>query len=222
MLGLGIFITSSTLWLLKTINISRPIKRLNLIFDLDNTLIMSLELRKYSRMNNLYKPDIYLTNRVVWIRPWVHQVLWIMSKFCNLYLFTRAEKQYADSVLSGFKIEHYFKKCKYKPDCGIDSKDIRCFSSSYEKLIEYYPKINKLKDRFTEKQIIKILKSIKSHNRKMEKFVSQSVLIDDQNTNNIEGQHFYHINFYHFGMSWDYQMIKLLGWICWKSIVGLN
>ena len=136
MLGLGIFITTSALWLVITKTIYRPIKRLNIIFDLDNTLIMSLDKTKYVRMNNSHKPDIDLSTRVVWLRPWVHQVLWIMNKFCNIYLFTKAEKYYADTILSGFGIEHYFKSCKYKQDCGIDNKDIRCFSSSYDKLIE--------------------------------------------------------------------------------------
>ena len=232
MLGLGIFITTSALWLVITKTIYRPIKRLNIIFDLDNTLIMSLDKTKYVRMNNSHKPDIDLSTRVVWLRPWVHQVLWIMNKFCNIYLFTKAEKYYADTILSGFGIEHYFKSCKYKQDCGIDNKDIRCFSSSYDKLIEFYAKIKFLKslieddDSLTENPKIikshkKIIKSVNLHTLKMSKFVSRTVLVDDQITNNILDQHFYHINYYQFGMIWDIEMIKLLLWVLSKSVFGL-
>ena len=55
----------------------------------------------------------------------------------------------------------------------------------------------------------------------MSKFVSRTVLVDDQITNNILDQHFYHINYYQFGMIWDIEMIKLLLWVLSKSVFGL-
>lgn len=220
MLKISLFISISTftftlVWWIISKKL-RSYQKLNIIFDLDNTLIMSLETRKYLRMKTQHKPNLFITNHVVWLRPWVREVLWLMNKFCNLYLFTRADKIYADDILLGFGIKDYFKTCKYRFDCNTHTKDIRCLSLSYEKLLEYCLKIKTPIFNKEDKKLIRL------HNSKLEKFISTAILVDDKNTNNIKGQHFYHINFYQFGMVWDWEIIKLLGWVCWKSIVGLN
>jgi len=206
MFGLIAFFSTSSFWLghIKL----RSAKRLNIIFDLDNTLIMSLEKRKYSLITHSHKPDLFLEHRVVWLRPWVRPVLWLLSKFTNLYLFTRADQAYADEILSKFKLDHFFKTCKYKPDCLIE-KNIGKFSPSYYKIIWLHknsPSID-LIDKYAEK---------------LRKFIKKSVLIDDQIKNKVKGQQFYHIEYYQFGMRWDNNLIKLLGWIGWKSIFGLQ
>ena len=221
MLGLISFCTSCTCW---TIYLKiKSIKRLNIIFDLDNTLIMSLDRKKYITMKHSHKPNIYMVGRVVWLRPWSRQVIYILSKISNLYLFTKAEQTYADSILEEVGITHYFKICKYKQDCLIN-KDIGKFSSSYKKLIDYYYKIKKLdSDHITDIEYIqnarnKVFQSIKSHSLKLSKFINETILIDDKITNKLPGQNFYHIDFFHFGMIWDIEMIKLLLWIYWKTI----
>jgi len=133
MFGLISFFSTSSFWIL-FIKIKYA-KKLNVIFDLDNTLIMSLEKRKYANIVHSHKPDLILENRVVWIRPWVRPVLYILEKFTNLYLFTHAEQTYADEILKKFGLVNYFKTCKYKPDCLID-KNIGKFSSSYNQIIK--------------------------------------------------------------------------------------
>ena len=205
-------------------------KPLNIVFDLDNTLIMSLEKRKYSQMKISNKPQIYLTNRVVWVRPWVRFVLYILNKFCNLYLFTKAEKPYADIILEQVGIGDYFISRKYNIDCinvFSDNKDIGKFSPSYKKIIGYNTKLKRL-ELFdsTDPTVVtlrsKIYSEIKTHQSKLAKFIKRTILVDNKITNKLPGQNFYHIDYYQFGMVWDISMLKLLGWIGWIRLINLT
>lgn len=208
-------------------------KLLNLVFDLDNTLIMSLEKKRYEHIKIAHKPDIILANRVVWVRPWVRSVLYLLDKFCFLYLFTKAEKTYADMILEQAGIGQYFVSRKYKTDCDniyiSEYKDIGQFSSSYTKIIDHNSKLKRLEifDFTTDKKYsvdkirLKLQSEIKKHQSKLEKFICRTTLIDDKITNRLPGQNFYHINYYHFGMIWDIEMLKLLGWVGWKSLINM-
>jgi hypothetical protein len=203
------------------------LKPLNIVFDLDNTLIMSLDKKKFEHMNVTHKPIIHLTNRVVWIRPWVIPVIYILSKFCKLYLFTKAEQSYADQIIKHKQlgIAQYFVDCKYKLDC-VKHKDIGQFSPSYKKLVEYSTMLKKLekikeKNRDVIKLKSKIYMSIKSHQSKLSKFINRTVLVDDKISNKLDGQIFYHIHYYQFGMNYDISMLKLFGWISWRSLINL-
>lgn len=215
MFGLVMFFSTSTLWV-GSLKIKMA-KKLNVIFDLDNTLIMSLEKTKYSKIVHPHKPDLDLKHRVVWIRPWVRQVLWLLSNFTNLYLFTRAEQGYADEILEKSGLAKFFKTRKYKPDSLVD-KNIGKFSPSYNKIIKLHAKITLTKCP-DEKSISIAL--IDKYGYKLRSFIKRSVLVDDQITNKVFGQHLYHMEYYQFGMRSDISMIKLLGWIGWKSIYGL-
>jgi hypothetical protein len=216
MFGLITFFLTSSFWI-GFIRIKSS-KKLNVIFDLDNTLIMSLEKKKYTNIVHSHKPDLILENRVVWIRPWVRPVIFVLDKFTNLYLFTRAEKRYADEILKMSGLVHYFKTCKYKPDCLID-KNVGKFSTSYNKIIKLYNKIISTESTDDKKKFISM---IKSYGEKLRSFIKKSVLVDDQITNKVSSQFFYHIEYYHFGMRMDISMIKLLGWMIWKSVFGLK
>jgi len=226
-----VFFGFCTCWVgwihLKRFKLSKP---LNIVFDLDNTLIMSLDKQKFEHMNITHKPTIYLSNRVIWIRPFVIPVLYVLSKFCKLYLFTKAKQSYADQIIKHKQlgIAQYFIDCKYKLDC-INHKDIGQFSSSYKKLIEYcimlkkLKKLKKLKEKNSSirKLESKIYISIKSHQSKLSKFINRTILVDDKISNKLSGQIFYHINYYQFGMKYDISMLKLFGWISWMSFINL-
>ncbi len=216
MFGLIAFFSTSSIWV--GIVKIKTAKKLNIIFDLDNTLIMSLEKRKYFNLTHSHKPDLYLKHRVIWIRPWVRQVLWLLDKFTNLYLFTKADKEYADEILTQSGLDKFFKACKYKPDCLID-KNVGKFSSSYNKIIKLHGKTVSTKCP-DEKNISFGL--IDRYGEKLRYFIKKSVLVDDQIINQVQGQHLYHIEYYQFGMRWDISMVRLLGWIGWKSVFGLN
>ena len=99
----------------------KQFERINVIFDLDNTLIMSIYQDKYLSMSHYHKPNIIDFKsgddskiRVIWSRPYIKPVLYILSKFCNLYLFTKAGKNYADKILENLQIKDYFKMCLFK------------------------------------------------------------------------------------------------------------
>ena len=92
------------------------------------------------------------------------------------------------------------------------------FNPSYKKLIIYYNRYKQITNFLTldldHGQIMQI-KSFKKHikkltvkdTNKLNKFISNSILVDDQITNKCINQHFYHINYYHFGMKYDIGMI---------------
>jgi hypothetical protein len=201
-------------------------KPLNIVFDLDNTLIMSLDKKRYEHMRISHIPHIQMITRVVWIRPWVKPVLYILSKFTKLYLFTRADKIYTDLILEQAKIDSYFIDKKYKSDCEYNlHKDIGQFSPSYKKLLGYSSKLKILNsydnpDEHIIKLKQKICSEIKSHQSKLAKFIGRTILVDDKITNKLPGQNFYHIDYYQFGMIWDITMLKLLGWIGYRSFTN--
>jgi hypothetical protein len=223
-----VFFSFCTYWIswihLKQFKLPKP---LNIVFDLDNTLIMSLDKKKFEYMSVGHNPTIYLKNRVVWVRPFVIPVLYILSKFCKLYLFTKAKQDYADQIIKHEKlgIAKYFINCKYKLDC-TNYKDVGQFSSSYKKLVEYcimLKKLEKIKDKNSSitKLKSKIYISIKLHQSKLSKFINRTILVDDKISNKLDGQIFYHINYYQFGMKYDISILKLFGWISWKSFINL-
>lgn len=69
-------------------------KKLNIIFDLDETIIHTDKITNYNNINKKYilspEPLEIMGNRKIWIRPYVYNVIPILSKFNNLFLFTKA------------------------------------------------------------------------------------------------------------------------------------
>ena len=106
---------------------SKKQNKLNIVFDLDETLIFTEKIKKYSEYNvsNLSNPDyLNLMNRHIWIRPFVYPIIPILYKFNNIYIFTKATQPYTDTILEKTKLEKYIKGKKYRDDCKNNCKDI--------------------------------------------------------------------------------------------------
>lgn len=177
--------------------------RLNLIFDLDETLINSEKANhiKNLNMNGIAKYD-YVFNYIsensgkkkqyyVWKRPFVNFIIKILSNYNNLYLLTSADKDYAYDICSGIKIDKYFieKKCCDDIDKYNDENENDNDNDLEGKDIEIFSNIN----------------------------VSNSILIDDLISNNVKNQRFIHIHPYSFYKSYDFELIKLLLNITWLN-----
>ena len=212
-------------------------KKINLIFDLDNTLIMSMEKNKYLNLNISHKPSIIhlrsslLSNiRVVWTRPMVSTVLYLLHKFTNMYLYTHAEKTYADNILLQLNIDEYFIDCKYRED-NINTKDIIKFFPEIDKIEEFKKNLLKLKkysriDNLSQeikdeiyKTKLKLEKSLKKYLKLQDEFLSKSILIDDLKTNNCLGQEIYHIKYFYCGMEYDIELLKLLIYMFYRNYI---
>ena len=111
--------------------------KLNIIFDLDETLIHTEKIINYSNSNNSNKskPEPYeiTSNRKIWIRPGVYTVIPILGKFNNLYLFTKATEPYTLDILEKTYLDKYFVDKKFREDCKGTCKDVDKFS------LEGYP-----------------------------------------------------------------------------------
>ena len=212
-------------------------KKINLIFDLDNTLIISMEKNKYLNLNISHKPTILnlrssliSTTRVVWARPMVSTVLYLLNKFTNIYLYTHAEKTYADNILLQLNIDEYFKDCRYRED-NIDTKDIITFFPEIDKIEELNKNLSKLKkynriDKISQemkdkiyKTKLKLEKSLKKYLKLQDEFLSKSILIDDLKTNNCLGQEIYHIKYFYCGMEYDIELLKLLIYMFYRNYI---
>lgn len=212
-------------------------KKINLIFDLDNTLIISMEKNKYLNLNISHKPTILnlrssliSTTRVVWARPMVSTVLYLLNKFTNIYLYTHAEKTYADNILLQLNIDEYFKDCRYRED-NIDTKDIITFFPEIDKIEELNKNLSKLKkynriDNLSQEIKDKIYKTKKKLDKTLQKylkaqdeFISKSILIDDLKTNNCLGQEIYHIKYFYCGMEYDIELLKLLIYMFYRNYI---
>jgi hypothetical protein len=212
-------------------------KKINVIFDLDNTLIISMEKNKYSNLNISHKPTILnlrssliSTTRVVWARPMVSTVLYLLNKFTNIYLYTHAEKTYADNILLQLNIDEYFKDCRYRED-NIDTKDIITFFPEIDKIEELNKNLSKLKkynriDKISQemkdkiyKTKLKLEKSLKKYLKLQDEFLSKSILIDDLKTNNCLDQEIYHIKYFYCGMEYDIELLKLLIYMFYRNYI---
>ena len=212
-------------------------KKINLIFDLDNTLIISMEKNKYLNLNISHKPTILnlrssliSSTRVVWVRPMVSTVLYLLNKFTNIYLYTHAEKTYADNILLQLNIDEYFKDCRYRED-NIDTKDIITFFPEIDKIEELNKNLSKLKkynriDKISQemkdkiyKTKFKLDKSLKKYLKLQDEFLSKSILIDDLKTNNCLDQEIYHIKYFYCGMEYDIELLKLLIYMFYRNYI---
>ena len=213
-------------------------KKINLIFDLDNTLIISMEKNKYSNLNISHKPTILnlkstimSTTRVVWARPMVSTVLYLLDKFTNMYLYTHAEKTYADNILLQLNIDEYFIDCRYRED-NIDTKDINKFFPDIDKIEELNRDLSKIKkysriDKLSKEMINEIYKAkkklektLKKYLKLQDEFISKSILIDDLITNNCLGQEIYHIKYFYCGMEYDIELLKLLIYMFYRNYIS--
>ena len=236
MFNIILFLIHPTIFLLSNY-LKKNKKKINLIFDLDNTLIISMEKNKYLNLNISHKPTILnlrssliSSTRVVWVRPMVSTVLYLLNKFTNIYLYTHAEKTYADNILLQLNIDEYFKDCRYRED-NIDTKDIITFFPEIDKIEELNKNLSKLKkynriDKLSQEmkdEIYKIKfkldKSLKKYLKLQDEFLSKSILIDDLKTNNCLGQEIYHIKYFYCGMEYDIELLKLLIYMFYRNYI---
>ena len=164
---------------------SKSSKKLNIVLDLDETIIHSDKITNTQNYNNknITKPDIKqiqisTSERQIWIRPFVKILLPILAQFNNLYLFTKATQPYADSVLEKTKLDKYFKERKYRDSCEKTCKDLAKFNLD----------------------------------------TSSFILVDDKLSNKCGEQNFYHIPRFNCYVHYDYEFIKVFGYILWLNI----
>ncbi len=115
--------------------------KINIIFDLDETIIHTDKTHNVDNYNNsnLINPNINEVSNIdgikrkIWIRPFVKTIIPILSEFNNLYLFTKGTKTYADLVLEKCKLDKYFIIKKYRDDCNGICKDLTKFNIDLDK-----------------------------------------------------------------------------------------
>ena len=191
--------------------------RINLVFDLDETLINSEKSKYIEDCNmNLFSPCDYVfrymsediddddgdcddvgTTKIiqvqksydVWIRPFVKILFSIISKYNNLYLMTNADIDYANDICDYIGINKYFIDKKFYDD------------------IQTYNKKNNLSG--------KDLEIFGSSNTK------NWILIDDLKSNSVKNQKFIHISPYSFYRSYDVELIKLFFSITYANILHI-
>ena len=171
---------------------SKSSNKLNIVLDLDETIIHSDKVANTLNYNdkNIIKPDIKriqisTSERQIWIRPFVKTLLPVLAQFNNLYLFTKATKPYADTILEETKLDKYFKERKYRDSCEKTCKDLNKFMNNIEKL------------NFN---------------------TSLWVLVDDKLSNKCGQQNFYHIPRFNCYVHYDYEFVKVFGYILWLNI----
>ncbi len=186
--------------------------QINLVFDLDETLINS-EKSKYIKDYNMksFAPYDYVFNYEgeeenenddgsiqiiqvqksynVWIRPFVKILFNIISKYNNLYLMTNADIDYANDICNHIGINKYFIDKKFYDDIQIhnkknnlDGKDLKMFGNSNTK---------------------------------------NWILIDDLKSNSVKNQKFIHISPYSFYRNYDVELIKLFFKITYANILHI-
>lgn len=129
----GNFFVGTTLYLYIETK-KKKSNKLNIIFDLDETILHTEKINLTNTNNNYIKPDFTnVSNRNIWIRPGVNLLLPHLSKFNNVYLYTRATKSYTDNILEYTKLNKYFLDKKYRTDCKKNNcKNITDFGISLD------------------------------------------------------------------------------------------
>ena len=172
--------------------------KLNLIFDLDETLILAdlvaksqvdpVERSNKNDPNNRTSPNTiakFSNNRNqesvynVWYRPFAICTVRLLSKFNNIYLYTAATKNYADRITDEMFPENIFQGKYYRDSLVNNKKDLSVVKT---------PGNNK-------------------------------ILIDDRLKNNVLGQNFYHIP--PFKGNFDFEMVKLFCVVVKYNLIGL-
>jgi TFIIF-interacting CTD phosphatase-like protein len=108
--------------------------KLNIIFDLDETIIHTDKISNYNNMNkkNILKPESLeiMGERKIWIRPYIYRILPLLSKFNNLFLFTKATEPYTNDILMKTNLNQYFIDKRYREDCKGICKNFLKFNLS--------------------------------------------------------------------------------------------
>lgn len=154
--------------------------KLNIVFDLDHTLIHSKVTYDYNSQNNKIFRNPSTTIRLnsdknpndyyeyhVFERPFSKFVLSQLSKFTKLHLYTASVPEYADEILDKCYNDIPFEQRFYRVNCNNHQKNLDLIQAK------------------------------------------RKILVDDRKYCHIEGQNFYHIPPYYFYNNTDIEMIKL-------------
>ena len=96
-------------------------KKINLILDLDETLVHT-KLQKLMNQNfdsfKKYSTEIDTENNhyKVWKRPYTDFMFFVLKPFCNFYMYTSATQDYADKIIANMDWDKHFKNKMYKDD----------------------------------------------------------------------------------------------------------
>lgn len=107
-------------------------EKFNIVFDLDDTLVITNKKYRMDKTNLSNKGKYMVTSDkkyYVWPRPFVVPVLSCLSCFANLHLFTRATNDYADNVCDLIGIGQYLKIKLYREECEKGGKDLTKISN---------------------------------------------------------------------------------------------
>jgi hypothetical protein len=110
-------------------------EKLNLVFDLDHTLIHAEKDSTVESSNiTLFRKEdsqisFQLNDKIrkyyVWKRPFCTFTLSILSKFNNVYLYTAASKDYADKICDELNLDKYFIKKYYSREYDDTCKNLK-------------------------------------------------------------------------------------------------
>lgn len=88
--------------------------KINLVLDLDETLIHSKPTEKNTQNFKPFKSaDFPIADYNVWKRPYTNVFFTVMKPFCNFYLYTSADKEYADEIITKAGWNNHFSKRRY-------------------------------------------------------------------------------------------------------------
>jgi TFIIF-interacting CTD phosphatase-like protein len=106
-------------------------QKLNLVFDMDHTLLHGVNMKKLNdeigyRLPYTYvqSPEDTKAKYALWKRPFVKPVIHFLSIFNNVHLFTRATKDYADLFCQSLDIDKFFVSKHYRSSLNAGAKDM--------------------------------------------------------------------------------------------------
>lgn len=115
-------------------------KRFNIVFDLDETLVATLNNKTYEDYNHskITCPDFVMTlneNKkiCVWKRPYSSIVLPFLASFNNLHLLTRGTKQYAEKIIDIAEYDKYFQTKKFRHEIKSKQKCLSLINSNVDR-----------------------------------------------------------------------------------------
>jgi TFIIF-interacting CTD phosphatase-like protein len=117
-------------------------EKLNIVFDLDDTLICT----KHKYMGLYIDSEPYTTIKIenyefiVFRRPFAYHILKLLSKFNDIHLFTAAKQEYADLVIDSCFGDIIFKQKLYRQHCLLTDfaniKDLNLITGTRKILID--------------------------------------------------------------------------------------
>jgi len=120
-------------------------KKINVILDLDSTLIYS----SLAKIDNI--KDYILLNKQLFVykRPYLNKFLNEISQYCDLTIYTSASKDYADQIINFIDKNRVITQRYYRNHCvkknDLHIKDVSKFSLDEKKLviIDDFPECHK-------------------------------------------------------------------------------